>query len=414
MRRVTVVLGFTGMVTVMIPLAGACVDIVGVTTIPGVIDGGSAESGSSAREASCPGDGGRDADGAVDVADAPSADVSDDAGPLSCRPGGPGLTNCGATEESCCTSLEVEGGTYFRTFDESFFFTDAGVDDAPTDEDAAATVSSFRLDKYSVTVGRFARFKSALETTSPYTPPDGSGKHTYLDDGGGLTATGGGHEPGWVASQFNGYFGASVPGDAGLATTDENLNCDSPFSTWANRSQASDLVRPMNCVTWYEAYAFCIWDGGFLPSEAEWEYAAAGGSEQRAYPWGSTYPGTNNEYAIYGDSVGDCYYPSGTLIPCTGVENIAPVGTATLGVARWGQLDMTGDVYQWNLDWYAPTYAGPCDNCANLTEPSTNARRASQGGSFNQIRRKLFSSDRDASSPQFRYEGLGIRCARSP
>ncbi len=32
----------------------------------------------------------------------------------------------------------------------------------------------------------------------------------------------------------------------------------------------------MVCVNWHEAYAFCIWDGGVLLSEAEWEYAAAG------------------------------------------------------------------------------------------------------------------------------------------
>jgi formylglycine-generating enzyme required for sulfatase activity len=42
---------------------------------------------------------------------------------------------------------------------------------------------------------------------------------------------------------------------------------------------------PINCVTWHEAYAFCIWDGGFLPTEAEWELAASGG-EERVFPYG--------------------------------------------------------------------------------------------------------------------------------
>jgi formylglycine-generating enzyme required for sulfatase activity len=68
------------------------------------------------------------------------------------------------------------------------------------------------------------------------------------------------------------------------------------------------------------------WDGGFLPSEAEWESAASGGSEQRAYPWGNAPPGMGNQYAIYGfdypldagATTTGCYYPSSEL--CTGTS----------------------------------------------------------------------------------------------
>jgi formylglycine-generating enzyme len=161
-------------------------------------------------------------------------------------------------------------------------------------------------------------------------------------------------------------------------------------------------------VNWWEAYAFCIWDGGFLPSEAEWEYAAAGGSQQREYPWGTAAPGTGSQYAIY-----DCYYPSGSACGVNSVTNIAPVGTATLGAGLWGQLDLVGEVWEWNLDWNG-AFVDPCQDCAYL---SSTFGRVIQGGEADAYE-FLSPSLRDSLTPANRYDYndvyVGFRCARSP
>jgi formylglycine-generating enzyme len=314
--------------------------------------------------------------------------------PPSCAQGGPGLTNCGTTSECCCTSLAVSGRTFFRTY------TNLG--SGSTGEADPATVSDFHLDKYLVTVGRFRQFVNAWDGGAGYTPPAGSGKHEYLNGGLGLanSESPGTYEPGWLES--NATY---------IAPTNANLGCDPSYATWTP-SVGSHENLPMNCVNAYEAYAFCIWDGGFLPSEAEWEYAAAGGSQQREYPWGSTDPGTNNQYAIYGDGVPSpqgCYYPSGEV--CSGVVNIAPVGTAIRGAGRWSQLDMAGDVAEWTLDGYG-TYVDPCIDCAYLLASNPYTSRVARGGAFDLT--NLFPWNRNFGPPTARVSYYGLRCARTP
>jgi formylglycine-generating enzyme required for sulfatase activity len=84
---------------------------------------------------------------------------------------------------------------------------------------------------------------------------------------------------------------------ADQATLIAAVKCSATYQTWTD-SAGSNESRPMNCITWYEAFAFCIWDGGRLSTEAEWNYAAAGGSEQRQYPW-SVPPGSTTIDCTY-------------------------------------------------------------------------------------------------------------------
>jgi len=272
-----------------------------------------------------------------------------------------------------------------------------------------ATVSNYRLDKYEVTVGRFRRFMEARK--GGWVPPPGSGKHAHLNAGKGLSngAQAGAFEPGWAASDND-----------KISPSDKDLTCASRVTTWTPAAAASENM-PINCVNWYEAYAFCIWDGGFLPSEAEWQYAAAGGKEQRQYPWGATPPGKKSQYAIYG-----CFYKSDAAA-CAGRDalkkkgfvdsselvNLAPVGTATLGAGLWGQLDLSGNAQELMLDWSSGSLVVPCADCANLTEGSTGFR-VTRIDRFGDPPFDTLYAERFAHVPEGRHNDVGFRCARSP
>jgi sulfatase modifying factor 1 len=219
-----------------------------------------------------------------------------------------------------------------------------------------------------------------------------------LNGGQGLanSGSGGGYETGWVAAD-----------NANIAPTNANLSCSVSYGTWTSTPGTQENL-PVDCVNLAESYAFCIWDGGFLPSEAEWEYAAVGGAEQREYPWGSTPPGMTDQFAIFGDNMGTCYYPGGPS-HCVGIVNIAPVGSAPMGAGRWGQLDLAGEMWVRTLDWFAP-YA-PCIDCASLTAATA---RVIRGGDFGGPEPTLLPQGRSHADPGARTDDISIRCARTP
>jgi sulfatase modifying factor 1 len=294
--------------------------------------------------------------------------------PSSCWRDGPSCASlpadCGSSgTEDCCTSSVVKGGSFVR---------DNGVSGS-----FPATVSSFRLDKYEITVGRFRKFLAAYPGDMPAAA---SGKSTTNAS-----------DPGW-----NGIWNGAgyLPADQNAFTA--NVQCSIP--QWTNFTVGDDDL-PMNCLSWYEAYAFCIWDGGRLPTELEWNYAASGGADQRPYPW-STSPTDktiDSSYAVYA--------------PAAAVY--APVGsTSPKGDGKWGQADLAGNVMEWVEDWLSP-YPAACSDCADLAFSRANQLptpyRLTRGGSAGDDSSFQLSSRRWYwNVPTFRNDVIGARCARNP
>jgi formylglycine-generating enzyme required for sulfatase activity len=141
--------------------------------------------------------------------------------------------------------------------------------------------------------------------------------------------------------------------------------------TWTNEP-AEQEQKPANCLTWFEAFAFCAWDGGFLPTEMEWQFAATGGDEHRQYAWGNS--GLELEHALYGAC------GNGTSTACD-QSSILEVGSKPAGIGKWGHLDLTGSVWEWILDSPSSAFPAeqPCSDCASL---GVSMYRSIRGGSW--------------------------------
>lgn len=155
---------------------------------------------------------------------------------------------------------------------------------------------------------------------------------------------------------------------------------------------------PVIRVDWYQASQFCAWDGGRLPTEAQWEKAARGVDGARKFPWGDLPP--NQSLLNYNNQIGDT----------------TRVGSYPDGASQYGTMDMAGNVTEWVHDWYNRDYYATSP-ASNPQGADTGTRRVLRGGAWAYQEMNIRLAFRDRVAPEewdSTWGRTGFRCVRNP
>ena len=278
--------------------------------------------------------------------------------------------SCPTPGERGCGLVGVHGGSFVMGSAEPTYSAVLG----------RVSVSDFLVDSHEVTLSRFRRF--------------------------------------WAAGHPRPAASIRYPGGAllGSGTVSEPANATGcADSNWTSVAGTREF-HPLNCVTWSTAQAFCVWDGGRLPTEAELEFVGRGRSidgipTPRDYPWGNeTVPFT---------------WPEPTV--CTRAHYQHCMGEDGARTRRVGSFPPTGGVYDlagnlaevaaddWSLFGSGPCWAAGTSIMANPLCTDDVERHAGRGGSFGAVTRAaLLVASREPRSSSAGESELGFRCVRSP
>jgi formylglycine-generating enzyme len=289
-----------------------------------------------------------------------------------------------AREETLARMVSLPGGTFLMGTENPEGF--------PTDGEGpvrAVTLDSFLMDRHSVTNALFGKFVAA------------TGYKTEAE------------RFGWSFvfwSHISKKRFAQLVEDTVAAAP---WWCKVRGARWdAPEGPGSDVRKrgdyPVVHVSWNDAQAYCAWSGQRLPTEAEWEYAARGGLEQKLYPWGDKLrPGGEHRCNIWQgefpkNDTGDDGY-AGT----SPVEAFPPNG--------YGLYSITGNAWEWCADWFDAEFHRTA-SLVNPQGPPQGVARVMKGGSF--LCHKSYCNRyrlgaRTGNTPDSSAANIGFRCALS-
>jgi sulfatase modifying factor 1 len=305
------------------------------------------------------------------------------------QPVSPNITSSAAARPA----ISLPGGTFLMGTDYRDAFPADG--EGPV---RPVSLSPFAIDTYPVTNRDFAAFVSATN---------------YLTES--------------EHFQWSFVFWAHLPPERLDELVEDTVAaapwwCRVPGASWLHPEGPGSHIadrpnHPVVHVSWNDAGAYAAWSGKSLPSEAQWEYAARGGLEQKLYPWGDEL--TPDELTPDGRPTGRpkhlCNIWQGEFPRIDTAEDgfAGPCPVDSFPPNLFGLYSITGNVWEWCSDWFHTAFTTAKQH--NPSGPDTGQAKVMKGGSFlchasycNRYR----VAARTSNTPDSATSNIGFRCAR--